>query len=338
MREPAFWWEAEPSLAARALSPIGHIWGMVATRRLTRPGVKCPVPLICVGNFVAGGAGKTPVALALMELLLRRGETPAFLTRGYGGRSWRQPLRVELGHHSAADVGDEPLLLARLAPTFVCKDRRLGAEAAIAAGATALVMDDGLQNPSLAKDLSIAVVDAEVGLGNRLCVPAGPMRASFGEQIVRVDAIVLLGKDGLGSDVAVEARARGKSIMRARLNPDPAVAERLRGQRVLAFAGIGRPKKFFETLAQLGANIIATREFHDHHSFSRIDIDGLRKAARSADATLVTTEKDWVRLPDHRGVEALPVRLEFENQDATLEIVDKALIRHRMTGGDGERS
>ena len=257
MRAPAFWWTPGPGMIAWLLAPVGWIWGRVAARRMGLPGETLAAPVICIGNFVVGGAGKTPVALAVADLLRRGGRRPAFLSRGHGGSLGASPVAVEAAHHGAADIGDEPLLLARHAPTIVARDRVAGARAALSAGADVIVMDDGLQNPALAKRLTIAVVDAGVGVGNGLCLPAGPLRAPLNPQWALADAIVLVGDGAAGDQVARAAHDHGKTVFRARLAPDAAAAADLAGRKVLAFAGIGRPEKFFATLAEIGADIVA---------------------------------------------------------------------------------
>ncbi len=321
---PAFWWEGAPTPLARLLSPLGAVWGAAAARRMAQRGASCGVPVVCVGNFVVGGAGKTPVAIAVGERLARAGVRPFFLSRGYGGRPGGAPLHVEPGRHGAAIVGDEPLLLARAAPTVVGADRRAGAAIAVAAGAGAIVMDDGLQNPRLAKRLSIAVVDGAVGVGNGLCPPAGPLRAPLAAQWPFVDALIVLGAGAPGEALMRAAQAQGKAAFRARLRPDAEVAARLRGCRVAAFAGIGRPAKFFDTLVELGADVVRRRAFPDHHRYRARDIRALVDIAAAAQALLVTTQKDAVRLPDGAAVLALPVRLDLEDTEAFDRLLARA--------------
>jgi tetraacyldisaccharide 4'-kinase len=277
------------------------------------------VPVVCVGNFTAGGAGKTPTALRLAAMLRAAGESPVFLTRGYGGRL-SGPLRVEAQHESP-EVGDEPLLLARTAPTIVSRDRPAGARLAARQGASVIVMDDGLQNPSLAKDLSIAVVDGAAGFGNRMPLPSGPLRAPLAAQWPRADAVLIIGDGAAGVAVAREARALGKSVWHGRLSPASDAAARLHGRRVLAFAGIGRPEKAFETVRECGAEVVATRAFPDHHAFSAADVAALRTEARRRELMLVTTEKDLVRLPGVNDVLALPVTLEVDHEADLLAFV-----------------
>ncbi len=264
--------------------------------------------MLCVGNFTLGGAGKTPTALALCAHLRDLGSRPAFLTRGYGGRL-AGPVRVDPERHGADETGDEPLLLARAAPTILARDRPAGARLCAEAGADCIVMDDGLQNPSLTKTLSLAVVDAGAGLGNGCCFPAGPLRAPLARQWPHVHGLVLIGSGAKGERVAEDAARRGLPVHRACLVPGADVA----GRRVLAFAGIGRPAKFFETLREAGAEVVATRAFPDHHPYAAADTARLAAEAERLGADLVTTQKDHVRLtPAFAGrVSVLPVTLAF---------------------------
>ena len=333
MRAPAFWGEEAPGLAASLLSPAGAIYGAVVARRMARPGAASGVPVICVGNFTAGGAGKTPLAIAVAEMLIARGEAPAFLSRGHGGSHRGSPLRVDPARHEASVTGDEPLLLARVAPTFVCSDRFAGARAAVAAGASVLVMDDGMQNPSLRKDFTLVAVDGGAGVGNGLCMPAGPLRAPLAAQLPRVDALAIIGAGEPGERVA--ASAPGKPVFHARLAPDPAIAARLRGARVVAFAGIGRPEKFFDTLRETGAEVVATRAFADHHPFTPNEIATLKREAAEARARLVTTEKDFTRLPADCDALALPARLEFPEAEKLAALLGAALVVARGKPGSG---
>jgi tetraacyldisaccharide 4'-kinase len=270
IRPPRFW-SAPDHPAARLLAPVGAAYGALTAARMDRAGTRAPCPILCLGNFTLGGAGKTPTALALAAMLRDLGAEPAFLSRGYGGRL-AGPVRVDPGRHGADAVGDEPLLLARHAPTIVARDRVAGARACAAAGARVVVMDDGLQNPSLAKDLALAVVDAGAGLGNGRPFPAGPLRAPLARQWPHVGGLVLIGEGRAGEDVGTQALARGLPVHRARLVP---VAGDWAGRRAVAFAGIGIPQKFFDTLRAAGAEIAAARAFPDHHRYTAGDLSGL---------------------------------------------------------------
>jgi tetraacyldisaccharide 4'-kinase len=286
-------------------------------RRMTSPQT-VPAPVICVGNLVAGGAGKTPVALALGERLRVQGAAVHFLSRGYGGRA-RGPLRVDPDRHTAAEVGDEPLLLARTAPTWVARDRVSGATAAVQAGAQLIVMDDGFQNPSLKKDLSLLVIDGGYGFGNGRVMPAGPLREPLADGLARADAVVLIGPDQCGVEAMLPPSL---PLLRAVLAP---VSAALAGRKVLAFAGIARPEKFFATLQSMGCHIAAQRAFPDHHPYREEEITALIEAAQHADAVPVTTEKDAARLPPafKSRIETLPVALRWRDEGA----VDRLLSR-----------
>ncbi|MGE3246029.1 MAG: tetraacyldisaccharide 4'-kinase [Beijerinckiaceae bacterium] len=319
MRAPAFWRQSERGLPALLLAPAGFLWGAIASRRMAQTGVEADVPVLCIGNFTAGGAGKTPTALACADILSKNGFRPAFLTRGYGGSLSSQPTpqRIDLHRHGAAEAGDEPLLLARHAPTFVCRDRAASAQAAAALGANAVIMDDGLQNPGLNKTLSIAVVDGETGIGNGLCIPAGPLRAPLAAQLRKVDGLVVIGEGEAGDAVAGRALAQAKAVFHARLQPDPEIAAQLRGRKVVAFAGIGRPEKFFATLEETGADIAEAFAFGDHQTLDAGEVETLQRAAASHGAQLVTTEKDFVRVGALFGNTppvALPVKLVIEDE------------------------
>ncbi|MEA2873951.1 MAG: tetraacyldisaccharide 4-kinase, partial [Hyphomicrobiales bacterium] len=235
MRAPAFWWK-KPGAASALLSPFAAVYGSIAARRLAQPGARAAVPVICVGNPTVGGAGKTPAALAIARLLIAEGEKPMFLTRGYGGRL-AGPVMVDPAH-TAIQVGDEPLLLARVAPTVVAEERVSGARLATASGASVIVMDDGFQNPSLIKDLSLLVVDSR-GIGNGRVIPAGPLRAPLEPQLDCASALLIVGE----TDPAIEAaaRARGLPVFHGKLEPAPDAVAALRARKVLAFAGLGGP-------------------------------------------------------------------------------------------------
>jgi tetraacyldisaccharide 4'-kinase len=326
MRPPEFW-QQPPGLAAALLAPAALLYDMAGVwrRRLTTAW-RAPVPVICVGNLVAGGAGKTPTALAIGAQLRANGLNIAFVSRGYGRRS-RGTMLVDPARHHAAEVGDEPLLLARLAPTIVAADRKDGARLAIAEGADIVILDDGLQNPSLYQDLRLAVIDGASGFGNGKVIPAGPLREDLARGLARVHGFVLIGEDRFG----VLAQLRGAPVLRARLVPDDA-ARRLGGERVLAFAGIGRPQKFFDTLREIGAEIVQQRSFADHHPYTDRDIAALEDDAARERLMLVTTQKDWVRLPNAaRGaVTAVGVTLVFNPPDAAMVLLQPKLAPKRL--------
>ena len=319
MRAPEFW--RRDGALAHALAPLSWAWaaGARARRAGARP-ARVGAPVICVGNLTVGGTGKTPVVLALLRRLRERGRRPHALTRGYGGRL-KGPLRVEIGH-AAADVGDEALLLARAAPTWIARDRAAGAREAVAAGADVVVMDDGFQNPFLAKDLSLLVVDAAYGFGNGRLVPAGPLREPIDRGLARADALVLV-LPPLGEPAAALPRI-GLPTLRARILPEPQ-AEGLAGLRVLAFAGIGRPDKFFATLLGLRAQVVKAHAFADHHAYGEHEVMALVEEAQRLDAVPITTAKDAVRLPPaaRAMVQVLRVELEFEAPAALEALLDR---------------
>lgn len=312
MKAPAFWW-TKKTFAAFLLSPLGALYGWITSLRMRRNGTKVSKPVICVGNFVAGGAGKTPVALTLAALLKEMGEAPVFLSRGYGGRH-HGPARVDLLNHGPDDVGDEPLLLAQNAPTVIARDRVAGAQLAAEQGSV-IIMDDGMQNGALHKDLIFAVIDSGQGLGNGLCVPAGPLRAPFQDQARVIDYCI-----SIGGEAPENVRSYVKDrLLRATLVPDETQAQALRGQKVFAFCGIGHPAKFEQSLRACGVTVAGQRAFPDHHLFSRVEIEQLLAEARRRDALPITTTKDIVRVaaaaPDLVDkVAVLPVRLVFDDE------------------------
>ncbi|MFD2184909.1 tetraacyldisaccharide 4'-kinase [Rhodoplanes azumiensis] len=303
MREPDFWWRV-PGLTAAVTAPLGAVYGRIAAARLRRPGRTLPVPVVCVGNLTLGGAGKTPTAIAIARLLQGAGLKPTFLTRGYKGRL-EGPLTVAPGA-AAADVGDEPLLLARTAPTILARDRVAGAEAALAAGARVIVMDDGLQNPSLTKSLALVVLDGRRGIGNGRVFPAGPLRLGLEAQLDVAHALLVIGPPSdLALPVVEGARRRGLPVFAGRMLPDPAAVAALRGQRLFAYAGIADPEKFFATLANAGLAPVRTAHFPDHHAFSAAEAARLIADARDEGLRLVTTEKDFLRLQGDPALAAL---------------------------------
>jgi len=329
LRAPSFWWQdfhpdasAADLFALKLLTSFGTLYGGVAGRRMVRSGIRLPIPVLCVGNFVVGGAGKTPAAIALAKRLAGTGENVFFVSRGYRSAAEHgRPLRVDPLRHGAAEVGDEALLLAQVAPTILCADRVAAGRLAVEQGASVLILDDGLQNPALEKDMRLAIVDAATGIGNGLCLPAGPLRAPLSVQIEFVTAVVIVGAGTPGAEIAERARAAGKPVLTAELTPDAAIAARLKGQRVYAFAGLARPEKFYATLADLGAEIVGTASFPDHHLYRRAEMTSLQRAARGENALLVTTEKDLIRLagrsdmidPDLPPPIALPVEMRFSD-------------------------
>ncbi|PWC40687.1 tetraacyldisaccharide 4'-kinase [Azospirillum sp. TSO22-1] len=326
MKTPAFWYRPAGALAG-LLAPAGSLYGLGGALRmwLTTPR-RAGVPVLCIGNLVAGGAGKTPVAVSILQALTARGVAAHALTRGHGGAE-RGPLAVDPARHGAADVGDEALLLAEHAPTWVARDRAAGARAAAAAGAQAIVMDDGFQNPALAKDLSLLVVDGATGFGNGRLVPAGPLREPVARGLARADAVVVMGDDRAG----VAARVAPLPVLRARIEADEA---ELAGRRVLAFAGIGRPEKFFDTLRALGAGVAEAHPFADHHPYREDEVRRLLARAEALAAEPVTTAKDAVRLPTalRDRVRVLPVRAAWDDPAALDTLLDRLVAKGGRRG------
>jgi tetraacyldisaccharide 4'-kinase len=320
MRAPSFWWR-EAGIAAALLAPFATLYGAVAARRMQQAGRKVGIPVVCVGNLTLGGAGKTPTALAIGRMLAETGERPFFLTRGYGGHL-AGPVRVEPGRHDARDVGDEAVLLARIAPTIVARDRAAGGEAARQAGASVVVMDDGFQNPALAKDLALVVVDAARQIGNAKVFPAGPLRAPLAAQLTRAHALIVIGEATVAPSV-MDAAKRDVPVFHGRLMPDAGAVAALAGRQVLAFAGIGDPQKFFATLDAAGIAAPVRRGFGDHHRYSEAEASTLLREADERQLSLVTTEKDAARLAGDATLhtlaeraQVLPVALRLDEEDA----------------------
>lgn len=290
MKAPRFW--TDGGWPAVLLAPVSSLTAVLTARRVARPGWQAPVPVFCCGNATVGGSGKTTLALDLIARLRAFGTAPHALLRGYGGAA-RGPLQVDLARHDAALVGDEALLLAAVAPTWVSADRAAGARAAVVAGAGAIVMDDGLQNPGLVKTCSLLVIDGGFGFGNGRLLPAGPLREPVASACRRVQAAVLIDADRRG---ALEQLPAGLPVLRARLVPQLDHLDR--SARYFAFAGIGRPEKFFAGLRAAGLTLVGARAFADHHAYSEAERAELRRVARAADAVLLTTPKDRARLPE----------------------------------------
>jgi tetraacyldisaccharide 4'-kinase len=323
MREPAFW-HRPSSWISLLLRPLGALYGFIAGQRMQRSGLDAGVPVLCVGNYHVGGAGKTPTVLALTKLLREMGETPVVLSRGYGG-ALQGPIRVDLERHGADDVGDEPLMMAATVAVVVARDRIAGVALARSLSASVILMDDGFQNPAVAKDASLIVIDSHRGLGNGQVIPAGPLRAPLSPQLARTDALIVVGDGPAAAAVAAAIGAQGKPVLSAQLRPDAASVSALRGKRVLAFAGIGDPTRFFRTLRGSGIEVARERGFADHHPFSQDEIEALTTEARREALTLVTTEKDLARL---RRAEGLPCWAEAIVPFAvTLEFDDAARLR-----------
>lgn len=321
MRAPRFW--TDGGWPAYLLAPFGLITAAVTARRVARPGWQPPIPVFCCGNATVGGSGKTTLALDLLHRLTAMGANPHALLRGYGGRA-PGPLLVDAAQHDAVMVGDEALLLAEAAPTWVAADRAAGARLAVAAGAGAIVMDDGLQNPGLVKSCSLLVIDGGFGFGNGRLLPAGPLREPVAVAAGRCHAAVLIGEDEKG------ARARlpkALPVLRARLQPELGHLDPT--DRYLAFAGIGRPEKFFAGLRQASLQVIGTEAFADHHVYTPAELSSLRDRAAAQGAVLLTTPKDRARLPaaDRAGLLVGGVGLVWEDRDRIDGVLRTAMGR-----------
>jgi tetraacyldisaccharide 4'-kinase len=344
--EPSWWYATDGSgrLQQSLLAPAAWLYGRMAQRRFEKhAGYRSRLPLICVGNFTAGGTGKTPLTQLIASMITARGERPVVLSRGYGG-AMRDPTLVDAGRHRAAEVGDEPLLLAQSVPVVIARDRRAGVQLIEAStiAADAVIMDDGLQNPALKKDLVIALVDGARGVGNGAVIPSGPLRAPIEFQLGLADAIVVNGRGAVaGRETGVLDRLKRGfpgPVLEARVEP-AADTDWLKARPVLAYSGIGNPARFFETLTSLGAEVAETRTFGDHHQFKDREASDLMASADALGAQLVTTEKDWVRLSREGGAlealqarsRALPIRLTFDEQDTArlASLIDAAV----KTGG-----
>ena len=317
MRPPLFWSRPpeSPCWQARLLAPLAGLYARATASRVARGGAVVGVPVICVGNINAGGTGKTPTVMAILQMLAAEGRNPHVISRGYGGK-FRVCTRVDVRAHTADQVGDEPLLLASLAPTWIGADREESALKAIAEGADCLVMDDGFQSPALAKDLSIVVIDAHSGFGNAQVIPAGPLREPVAAGLARADLVLTVGAEHAQRGF-YETWGQVISVPRIQGALVPLeTGMRWSGLRALAFAGIGRPKKFFDTLAEQGAEVVATHALDDHQTLGTAMIARLEREALQLGAQMVTTEKDAVRLPPNfrNKVLVLPVRLRIDDE------------------------
>lgn len=353
---PPFWWE-KPGWTARALAPFAWVYGRIAGRRMDRARRwAAPVPVLCVGNFTVGGAGKTPTAIAIAGAARARGLKPGFLSRGYGG-SLDVTTLVDPHHHRALEVGDEPLLLARAAPTVISRKRVEGAQRLVAEGVDLIIMDDGFQSARLVFDYALLVIDSRRGIGNGRLVPAGPVRAPLGHQLRHASALLKIGRETAADPVIRTAARAGRAVFVADIVHEDDGS--LQGRRVLAFAGIADPEKFYRTVRETGAEIVTTRNFPDHHHLEADEIAALLDDADAAGLLLVTTAKDRVRLDATHGaghgaghgvghpadrtgelareVRVIDVEIVFDDPSAPDKMIDAALsaARHRLLRRSG---
>lgn len=316
MKSPGFWQQPN-ALRSLLLAPLGWAYAEITAWRLAhRSPWKAPVPVICVGNLTAGGAGKTPIVRDLAQRLKARGHRPGILSRGYGGTA-QGPLKVDPTLHDATLVGDEPLLLARDAACWVARNRAEGARAMAADGIDVILMDDGLQNPSLYKDLCLIVVDGTAGFGNGRPIPAGPLREHVAAGIARADALIVTGEDchKLGEVFSKQIKILQTSV---------AIQNSLPASPLVAFAGIGRPEKFHATLISAGANVVEFHSFADHHTYSEGELSALSANAERLGAELVTTEKDCMRLDAgwRSQIKAIEIDVVWRDEAAIASLLD----------------
>ena len=335
---PPFWFQ-KPGIASWALSPLGALYGAISRRRMRIDNpVVSEVPVLCVGNFIVGGAGKTPTAIAIAKIAREFGLRPGFLSRGYGG-SIKTPTIVDIKVHNATDVGDEPLILGLYAVTVIAPNRPAGAALLQQQDVDIIIMDDGFQNPSLHLDYSLVVVDGVRGIGNGFCIPAGPLRVPLRSQLAAASALLLIGRSDGATDVVRQAARMAKPILSATLEVrNPQI---FKNQRVFAFAGIADPTKFYKSLELAGAEIVQRRSFHDHHPYTQTECTELLSTAKSEKLTLVTTEKDSVRLLRmgsaqqelRSSAKVLHIELEFENPkmiEGILSDTTKRAFEYRL--------
>ncbi|MCT4654701.1 MAG: tetraacyldisaccharide 4'-kinase [Cohaesibacter sp.] len=292
MKAPSFW--KRRGLKAWLLYPISLIYGRISLSRMRKKAIyKARLPILCIGNLVAGGAGKTPTAMAIGKAAVDLGLKPLFLTRGYRG-SMTGPVVVDLEKHTMADVGDEALLLAQTATTIVSQDRVKGAKLAETIGGHVLIMDDGFQNPFLFKDFNLVTIDAQQAIGNGFVMPAGPLRAPLLPQVRRADQFLVIGEGDSAPRLRQMAARLGKASSHAYFRAEE--TSLLPGTRVLALCGIGRPEKFYATIENLELELVDKVEMPDHHAYSNSEAQMVLDKAKEQNLVIVTTAKDHVRL------------------------------------------
>ena len=331
MRPPNFWFAKTHSFFSLLMEPISWSYGLVHKSRYkrTKPW-SAPIPVICIGNLLVGGQGKTPVAISIGQFLTNKGIKIHFLSRGYGGVI-KGPIRVNLSKHTSNDVGDEPLLLAQECETWVSSNRALGIQSAYQGGAEVIITDDGFQDPSINKDLSIIVIDGEVGFGNGRLLPSGPLRENIYFGLSRAQAVVIIGNDHFNikeklNEFLSNQQNNTLKIFEATIIPKTNI-EKLKNKRLYAFSGIGRPKKFFDTLERIGSCVIAKINFKDHHQFSQREVKNLVKSAKKQEALLVTTSKDYARLSNDqkKHVTEILVKIKWKNINDLKILLEKYL-------------
>ena len=317
MKTPTFW--TSPSFISQLLAPLGKLYALATSLRIKFGHTqKVNRPVICIGNITAGGTGKTPVAVSFAKLLQQMGKNPFFVSRGYGGKL--KGIMVDKTRHTAAEVGDEPLLLARQAPVIVNPDRFAGAQKALQSGAEIILMDDGFQNPGLHKDLSFLVFDGNIGIGNGLCIPAGPLRESLASGLKRAQAIIILGEDRHN----LAAKIKDFPLFKGRV---VAKKPEINNNEIIAFAGIGRPEKFYTSLRELGFKLLKTADFPDHHQYTMTELKKLINEAQKKDAVLFTTAKDFVKIPPQiqKYFHVLEIEIMWENEDSLKHFLQQNL-------------
>lgn len=320
MKTPTFW--NQKNLLSDILIPFGWLYsGLTRLRLKLHHPYKSKLPVICIGNLTAGGSGKTPTAIALAQILQKEGYCPYFLSRGYGGKY--QNIIVNKQNYQAEECGDEPLLLSETAPVVINADRGKGARLAEAARADILIMDDGFQNPTLHKDISFIVIDGGFGFGNFRAIPSGPLRETFSQGIKRAQAAIIIGED----KTSIKKHLGELPTFSGKIIPLP-IAQQEKG--IIAFAGIGRPQKFYESLKQAGGKVIETYDFPDHHPYTTQDTQELEKRAKELDAFLYTTSKDYVKLPKEfqKKVEVLSIKIDWEDETSLRNFIIQQLSAH----------
>lgn len=325
MKTPKYW--QSNSIISKLLEPVGFIYGGLTALRLKfKKSQKAEVPVICIGNITAGGTGKTPVSVAIAKMLATEMYHPYFVTRGYGGKM--QDVIVNNKKHTAHDVGDEPLILSKQAPVVVNANRYKAAQKAIGQGADVIIMDDGFQNPGLHKDLSFLVFDGHYGIGNGKIIPAGPLRETLADGVKRADAVIILGKD--------KHNLAQRCELPVFFGHTEATQTNLDNQDVVAFAGIGHPQKFYHTLKQQGFNVVKTIDFPDHHFYSSEELDNIVKQAKSLNAQIYTTSKDFVKIPPlySQDINVLEIAVVWDNPEELSTFIKQRISADKHSNSD----